>query len=362
MEITTRQLCLIIFINIFAVKALSLPSVLFKQAGTDSIFVILIAILLEIVIWYVLIKVFTRLSNTDFASSIRSFLGEFGSKFICLLVLVLYLIKLLFFFKGTLSFVFDTLTNEITWQSIVVPALLVCCFVAYRGVCTIGRLTEVLFPFVFFGLIIALAFSCIDLPIDGILPLFTHPAGDILSALVKTNLYYGNYILVFMFLGKVKVDKDFDKKVVKWLALSFVFLIGFLFIFYSTYNELGGLHQYAIADIAEFSLRVGSLAKFDWYISILMLLIIVLEIAMYVYVIFECLRSLFNKVNQSSLFLISSIALIVLYVLLELSPNVVDYLVLNVFNYFAVGVNIIIPIIMYLALRKHRRKDNEKIV
>ena len=356
MEITTRQLCLIIFINIFAVKALSLPSVLFKQVGTDSIFVILLAILIEIVIWWLLIKAFTHFSNTDFAGAVRSFLGEAGAKLICVLVLILYLYKLFFFFKGSLSFVFDTLTNEITWASIVVPALLVCCFVAYRGVRTIGRLTEVLSPFIFFGLVIAFAFSCIDLPVDGMLPLFTHPAKDIFSALVKTNLYYGNYILVFMFLGKVKIDKDFDKKLVKWLAISFVFLMTFLFIFYSTYNELGGLHQYAIADIAEFSLRVGSLAKFDWYISILMLLIIVLEIAMYIYVIYECLRNLFKRVKPNTLFFISGIVLIVGYCLLRLSPNIIDYLTFNVFNYYAVVVNLLIPIIIFIALMRGRGK------
>lgn len=356
MEITTRQLCLIIFINIFAVKALSLPSVLFKQVGTDSIFVILLAILIETIIWWLLIKAFTHFSNTDFAGSVRGFLGEAGAKIICILVLILYLYKLFFFFKGSLAFVFDTLTNEITWASIVVPALLVCCFVAYRGVRTIGRLTEVLSPFIFFGLIIAFAFSCIDLPIDGMLPLFTHPAKDIFSALVKTNLYYGNYILVFMFLGKVKIDKDFDKKLIKWLAISFAFLMTFLFIFYSTYNELGGLHQYAIADIAEFSLRVGSLAKFDWYISILMLLIIVLEIAMYIYVIFECLRNLFSKVKPNTLFFVSSIILMVGYCLLRLSPNVIDYLTFNVFNYYAVGVNLVVPIIIFIALMKERGK------
>ena len=89
MEITTRQLCLIIFINIFAVKALSLPSVLFKQVGTDSMFVILLAILIEIIIWFLLIKAFTHFSNTDFAGAVRSFIGNVGAKIICALVLIL---------------------------------------------------------------------------------------------------------------------------------------------------------------------------------------------------------------------------------------------------------------------------------
>lgn len=364
MEITTRQLCLIIFINIFAVKALSLPSILFKEAGSDGIFVVALAILLELVIWYLLIKAFTYFSNTDFASMIRGFLGEVGVKIISIVILLLYLAKLLLFFKGTLSFVFDTLTNEVDWQMIVIPALLVGCFVACRGGRTIGRTVEVLFPFVFFGLLIALAFSCIDLPIDGLLPLFTHEAGDIFSALVKTNLYYGNYILIFMFLGKVKIDKDFDKKIVKWLAISFVFLMTFLFIFFSTYNELGGMHQYAIADIAEFSLRVGSLAKFDWYIAVLMLLIIVLQISMYVYVVFDNLKNVFKKSNQNILYFISAIVLIVLYLCLELTPQMIEHLVFNVFGIAATIINILIPVLVFIALlvykKKNRRVENAK--
>lgn len=364
MEITTRQLCLIIFINFFAIKAFSLPSVLFKMTGTDSFFVVLLTLLLEVVVWVLLIKAFTYFSNTSFADAVRSFLGEVGVKIVCFIIMLLYLIKLLFFFKGTLNFVLDTLTNDVSWVTIVLPALLVCAYVAYKGSRTLGRVVEVLFPFVFFGLIIAFVFSCVDLPVDGMLPLLTHPAANIFSALVKTNLYHGSYVLVFMFLGKVKIDKDFNKKITKWLIISVVTLLLFLYIFYSTYNELGGLHQYAIADIAEFSLRVGSLAKFDWYIATLMLLIIVIEISMYLFVIFECLKTIFSGVKKEILLTISIVALIVLYLVLELSPNVIDYLVLNVFNYFALVVHILIPLVIFIVMRKNkgRRVKNAQTV
>ncbi len=358
MQITTRQLGILIFMNIFAIKALSLPGILLDSVGTDGIFVVAGVVVIELIAWAILIKCFVAFQKEGMRGILEKVIGKVGTKIVYFIVLALFLCKLLFSFNGSALFLHDTLYDEVTWLFTVVPTILLCGFVAYRGIKTVGRTSELVFIFIFIGLLFSYALSFIELEIDGILPILTTPIGEMISAAVKTSVYYGNYLFVFLLIGSVKIEKDFNKKIIFWIALSIGMILTFLFVFYSIYNEPGSVHKYAITDITEFTIKIGLFSKIDWFVSILMLTLLFLEGTIFLYAIFTCASVIIPVKKKNVLFVIVSVVLIIAYLSLQLTPQIIYNLLFGVFSYAAITINFLVPLLMLICLLVNRRKKN----
>lgn len=360
-DVTTNQMCAIIFILTIGNKLLILPSLLYSHGGNDSLLFITLILLVD----FLFVLLFAKTNNIKnievFTNRCKRVLGKPIAIFVFLLFSSYFLFKTFLTLKETENFLNTTIYTNLPSELFILPIMLVVLYVVYNGRKNIARVIEVFSFFVIIGIIAVLFLSVQNIEIDGILPLFTAKNGTFLDMFLCSAMWLGNYFLMFLFIGNVRIERHSTRRYLISYLFSALSIIILFWVFYSLFTYSSVVHHFAIADVTYFAPKLASLGKFDWFTVLFYGFAVVLQLILQIFIVIKLLENVFNKSFKFSFYAIFCVVSILLYAVLPVGFNDLLNLSSNVLSYGAVALNILSPILFILLYIKDNIKNSKKI-
>ena len=348
--LTTNQVCAIIILVTIGNKLLSLPGLMYGTLNTDALWIVLLNFIGAFFIFYMFAYICKKYPNVTFKQFITKHLGNVGYVMILVLFTLYYLIKLVLTLNEGEVFLSETIYVGFSSALYIIPMSLVAGFFVYKGVKVIARTNEMMVKLIVIGLIITIGLSLPNVKLDTLLPLFVHSADEMLYAYNHTSIWFGSYFMLFIFMGKIELSKNFVSKVLKSYLLTAFLIFLFFVTFYSVFGPSSIVHQFAVNDVVTLTPQLSSLIKIDWFTVFFYSIALILNSIIQLYFIFYSVGEIFKVKNSKSAVTIYISLFTLAYLLLPYNTKQIVQFVCDTIGIYASLLNLIVPLIIFIVL------------
>lgn len=369
-EINIRQIGTLCFISTLSLKTTLLPSILHKEIGVNSILLIAIYCLIDLITFFPVYYVLKRNQNISFNTFLERSVGKIISKIIFFLISLFFMFKIFLLLEGGYTYAREVIFQEAPFL-LFAYTLVICSIALYLfGLKSFARTTEFFYPAIFALMLLFLTIPFITTKIHDIRPLMDIHVGTFWKSVFKHILVSGDFIFLLLFMGKIK----FNKKESIWTALrqiiySFMFIIIFYIAFAAVFKYTGFMHPNAISELVQFVPTPSILGNFDWLTIVFVLLNFLLGGALFTFGMCDSALNCFNgkKHNQNKYkFWIATLLYIVIVITLEYFIDTFEDLAIlskDYLSYFCILIFLIPFISFIIQLIKQKKgvfyeKDN----
>lgn len=268
--INKRQLSIMFLFIIPISKLMLLPTLLSHIAGRDSYLAVVFIMLVDIFILAVIVYIINKTPHSSFDQVLSSSFGKVAAKIIIFLFGLMFLTKSLPLMLEQKLLLENTFYETFPVLITFVPFFMVIFFVASKGAKTIGRTSELFWILILISFVLIIMFSFSKSNFANILPVAYNGLSPIAKGVISIAQNFGDYIILFAFMGKIDKDKSFKKVFASAGVITFMVVLVFI-IFTAIFGDVAVRQTYAITKISKYSLALSELGRFD-FIAILMLL------------------------------------------------------------------------------------------
>lgn len=263
-ELSSRQFILVaLFVGITS-KLMSMPIEIYKLAHNDAIFTIILGLVVELAIVILVAHLIKKYPHTRLIDLLKEHFGSIIAYTVIVLLYLLIIVKLFFALEEVYTFFKEFLYDYFNPVIFGLAMFFVVGYLSYKGARTLGRTLEILFPIIMIGLLITLISNVEFLKFTKMLPYLTTGVLPTLDSFVHNAFYFGNALPLLFFVGKVRIDDNFIKKV----TLSYSGLIAFVAIFSFMFYDLFGygtiLAIFALSDYSQYNPYILDLQRLNW--------------------------------------------------------------------------------------------------
>ena len=364
MKLTTNQVCCIIMLVTIGNKLLSLPAIMYETSGSDALLIVLLNLIFAFFVFWMFAYVAKKYPNITFKQFATKYLTKAGYILILLFFGLYYLIKLVLTINEGEIFLSETIYVGFSSGLYIIPTLLVAIYFVYKGLKPIARTNELLVRLILIGLIVTIILSLPKVRLDTLLPLFTHSVGDLLFAFNHISMWFGNYFILFIFLGKINTTKDFVPKVLKSYTLTALLIFLFFIVFYSVFGSSSIIHQFAVNDVVALTPELSSLIKIDWFTVFFYSFALILHALIQFYYVFYCIKEVFNMPHNKFTVVLHAIIFAIGYLILPFNAQQIVEFCSDTIGFYCFLVNFIFPLILLIILiitnKKYAKLKGEK--
>ena len=300
-EVTSNQVISFVIVVFICNKLLILPSLLFNMVGTDGIMIVVSKLAIGVIAALIIVLSYKLCPDATFKDLLESFMGKWGFKIFCVINLIFFITKTFLVLTEGQKFMNSTIYESFDTLLFAIPMFLIGGYVAFKGLRNVARTSEVFVRIILIGLIFTMAIALTVVDFSNLLPLGTHSSSQMQSADINVSMWFGNFLIVALCLGKTKYCKNFGRTMIITSVLSAALAIAFIGIYYSIFGPASGIHQFAISEITEFSPQIASLTKLDWFVVIIWLIALAIQVILQLWVILKLFMEVFS-IRKSTLF------------------------------------------------------------
>ena len=356
--ITTRQLVMVLLLSLLALKVLLLPNLMAISFGRDSYIFLLSMLINDFGILLLLLFLLKKFAGKTFFEIVDYFFGKVVSKIIFVALALFFFAKCCGVFVSTYVYLNENLYAQYNWLLFSIPFLCVLAFCLMRGVGSLGRIVECTFPIIMIGLIVATGVGFLRADFTNLLPFFENGFSKV-KYVTSFSYWFGDYMIMIIFFGKIKLDKGYTKKVILSVLFGIVILTLFYTIVYSRYGYNTITHTNAISDILQVQPSSSDIGSFDW------VLVLVWDSALFVNFLINahgfafCTRAVFEKFSpRFTAILLCALVFCVTY-FLKFNIYLFISFAQNFLCYYSAFVQMVFPnilFVMYLIKKKPKPK------
>ena len=330
--ITTRQLIMTLLLSMLTLKVLLLPNLMAIDFGRDSYIFLAVLLLNDFGILLIFIYMQKKFPDKNFYDIMKCLFGEFFAKIIFILLALFFFAKCCGVFQSTFVYLNENLYTTYNWFVFSLPLLIVLVFCSMRGLFSLGRLLECTFPIMFIGLIIASSVGVMRADFTNLLPIFENGFSKV-NALINFSYWFGDYLIIVLFFGRIKVEKKYEFKIILSILLGILLIVCFYIIVYARFGYNTITHTNGISDILQVQPSSSDIGSIDW------ILILVWDTALFVnflinaYGVTFCIKTLLPNISQfaasiivaSAVFVINYFGKFNIYVFVEIAQKYLCY-------------------------------------
>lgn len=309
MKINYRQLSIITFMSFIALKFLALPSLLYIESKNMSMFVSLILMIIDGLYAFVILDLMKKSGEKNIYEFMKNCFGTVATKIVLILLIIKYALVAGNISKGLEFFVVENLYTEFDWFVFVLPLMILVCFMVYKGIRNIARVSEMVCWAIVIGLIyIALkALSGID--ILSYLPFFKDGFKPLVDSAWIHLSWFGSATFMFMLFGFVDFREEKKSKMIKYIIFAILIVELLYFVFYGLFEVTSPTHNYCISDISQFSSTYSAIDELSWLVVSMWIVAQAVQLALYSYCLAQAIKFLFDIKNNTL-----PIIIVVLYI------------------------------------------------
>lgn len=356
--VSLRQIIFMLIISLFALKVLLLPNLMAKDMGRDIYIFIFILCVIDFIVLLMFIYLMNKFKDKSFFEIISSIFGEHVSRIIMLALMLFFFAKACGAFQSCYVYLNENLYTTYTWLTYSLPILLVLILCIQNGLNSFGRLVEVCFPLIVVGFFVAIFVGVIRADVTNLLPILEN-AEYKFSKLTTFAFWFGDYLVLIPFFGRVKLEKGSLKKIIISIIISALLLVVFYAVIYSRYSYNIISHTNSISDILQVQPSSSDIGNFDW------VLILIWDICLFIYICLNtisassCFKEAFYPIKQIyvSMFLCLAIFLVNFFARFNIYSFV--NLAENSLMYYSIALQYILPLIIFVFALFKKRRTNE---
>lgn len=367
--VSIRQLAIICFIATFAQKITLLPSLMFKDVGINSLFVIILYAFVDLFLFIIIFALLKKNKDISLYEFLNKLVGKFFCKVIFFMIFALFFCKMLLLMSGGYLYAREVIFQEAPYMLYLFILLVSSAGMYLFGLKSFARTIEFFYPFILFLFIVFLTIPFLTVKMHDLRPLFDLSTSKFFGTFLQYLSLFGDYIFLLLFMGKVKFNSkkpdnkksDFKYALIR-VILSFVILILFYFIFNSMFKYTGYLHSNAITELLQFIPVPSLLGNLDWVTVSFMMLIFLLHGAIFTFAMGYSLTGVvkykkYNEEKNNKWILVVSYVLLLIFTYLVFVPfETLVAFTKNYLGYFAIIVFMVPVIILILDLCKNRKE------
>ncbi len=365
MKISHRQLSIMVFMSLIALKLLALPSLLYKESENMSWLVALVLMIIDAIYAYMIIELMKKSNEKNIYEFMKKTLGVVLTKVFMFLLMLKFALVVANIIKGLEFFVVENLYNKFDWALFIFPLLAVVGFLMYKGLRNIGRVYEMFF--------IAIIIGCIYIGIKAIngvdwlslLPFFKDGAMPLVKSGYMHLSWFGSSSFLIMFFGKVDFSQEKKSRLIRYMVFA-ILLVQFLYIiFFGLFGRTSPIHNFALSDISQFYSGISSTDEISWLVVSLWIVAQAVQIAMYAYCLMLAIMFTFNIKNKVVPIVIIDVLMFLLGYFSEKTVNLENVFFTNFASIITIITQYILPLILIIGYMVNKRSKkavkNEKI-
>lgn len=317
--ISVRQLSIIGFISVFALKLTILPSLFYQKSGIDALFSLVFLLLFDLIEYIIILKLLKKNQNKDFYQFLCEKTGKIVAKIILFLLFVFYFIKIILLTSGGYYFARNAIFKEAPLFLFAFILLSISNSLCLFKTKSYARTCEFFYPIIFIMMTIFMIIALFTAPMQDLRPFFQNTFSNIFNTSFSFSIVSGNFLYMLFFMGKIKFNEIKKNKFDNFKIIYGCFLVFlFYFIDYSIFKYTAMAHPQAISEIIQFLPLTNIIGNFDWLAVSLMLLLFSLQGGLFIICLSYSLKNILvnkkikNK-NFLSLIVINSLILIFIY-------------------------------------------------
>ncbi|MBQ7308097.1 MAG: GerAB/ArcD/ProY family transporter [Clostridia bacterium] len=267
-QLTINQASTLIFLCSIAMKISILPGYMSTTAKEDFWLVTLLMFITEILTLLIIWNIAKRNPEKTFFELIGENFNIPIKKIVEIMLLIFILLKTLLSIYQTKIFIRNTIYEEFNEWIFLLTFVVFLIFVANNSYTSLGRTSEIVVYSAFVAIIISLMLSVLEIDISNILPLFPNGIFPLVDSFGKSSMWFGDYLLLLVFMGNIKFEKQSIKRFYVYYGIMILFVIIFFITFNCLYKNTTSIHQTAISDVSHFIPRFNDF-RLDWISDIL---------------------------------------------------------------------------------------------
>lgn len=345
----------LIVILSFTFKVSYLPTLVVTHVQSSGTFLMALYLVPEILMFFIIYKFI----NIDGIFTIESH-DNIGTKIVyktIMAILMIYFIcRLYLMYVGTVMFVLEVMFENILPIEIEYTLIIPILYIAYKGIRTISRTSEILTWISVAILITNYVFLKSDLNFSENFPLLNDTFKNFIKSGSLFFFWFGDFTpLIFLTLKSSKRNY-----VTLSLIISVAFILFAYVIMYAMYGNSATYLSNLIVKMAGFNQFGNKLGRLDWTGIIAWLIMAILYLAIYLWATIEAGVRLINKRNIVITIII--IGLILADTLVKDTSKVILFAMTDI-RYLAVLSNYLLPLILlFMALQLHKNKAKDEVV
>ncbi len=357
-QISLRQCGIIIAMCIFANKILLMPSLMFENSKSDSIFVLIFLFALDFIALPIFLRLKKHYPTERLYDILKDKIGVFVTKLIFILLIVFFFFKCLLVFSVTYVYFKNQIYHDEFIFLAFISFLPVISHAAIVGIRAFSRTMELFFFFVIAGFIVCL---CISLFTPISMPyFFTTTAKDFFTSTYNHIFSFGDFAFLFLVIDRIKISDGEEKSIYKYAFFSMLLVLILYILFFAKYQITAFMHNNALADMLVFSVQFNAIGRLDIIAMITIMLMTVFQMEIFSFAFCECFQSIFPLLNRAYAIVFFDILFCVLYyVFVGKYENVVSSVV-SWLPVLGMIVSYLLPILFWIISYQKRRGKIEK--
>ncbi len=364
--INARQLALIGFISVFALKLAALPSLLFSRVEADSLFVIIGIALIDLLSLFPIYFVLKRNQDISFYEFLSKHIGKVFAKFVMIVLFTFFFFKMLTLIESGYLYAQQVIFQRAPFILFLFIILAISNSLVLFKLKSYARTVEFFYPIISIMFSIFILMSLFTAELNSITPVFKAGA-EIFSTAFDYSMVGGDFVFMLLFMGKIKFDKNSNKTFVGHLLLAVGLLIAFYFVNNSIFRYTGILHPNAISEIVQFIPSPALLGNFDWLAVSLMMVLFSFQGGLFLLCanqacidVFKCKNIKEEKIEKWTLLFTNVLMVVLMYTVFQSYADL-RLLGINYLKYLALLIMVILLAVFFAELAKFN-KDDKKLI
>lgn len=336
-----KQLCFFFVAFMPVTKIFSMPSTLAKYSANDMILCYLISFIFDFLILQILLC--TAKKQTGLPELLKNTVTNIPMRIIMFLYFLFYLIKGVFFSAEQWFYIelslYQTQVRLLTFM----PFLLFAVYLSLKKPRVLGRLAELTAAATLLSLIALTVISAFSGDYKTLLPIGYTPIKKIIKS-VAVSLVWGGDSAYLLFLLK---DFKWEKRARLKLSLSYLVggaaTLAMYIIYYAVFNTLSPEKNFALTQIADYSILITNSARFDFIAIFLLMFVSVIACSLPFYFSAFSLNACFSFPKKLISAVIPPLITCILFIVLKNKIDKLFDFIFTVFPYMALIFNYFIP-------------------
>lgn len=293
-KINLRQVCLSFVTFSIAIKIITLPSVIASFSNEALWISALINFALDGAMIFYILKVTENFNGLSFFQILKENCGKTVTSIIMFLYFIYFLLKAYVPILEQKSYVEIALYETTHVVLIFAPIFLISCFFSYKGIKTVGRLSDVLVWLTGFGILTLIGLSIPACNFSKLLPIIGVPVKKIASGSFNTLLWYFDSTYLLFFIGNFKRERFTKTKITLTYFFSTLVVLLFFCVLYSEFGPLTERQHFAPISMGKYYLSASNSGRIDYVAGFALAIVCVFAVTMPLVFSSLCLSHVFN--------------------------------------------------------------------
>lgn len=358
--ISTNQTSLILVIFTVALKLSVLPALTCDFAGNSAYVVSFIALAIDFLLTTLVVIIIQKIPEKNFFNLIKDSFSKPTAIIVYSFLIIYFFIKLIIAMLELHDYYIVTLFEHLNPFFFIITLMFLLLYMFNSNFRTIGRLIEILFWPLAIGIFFTLIYPISEVDIINLFPIFQDGAYPILNSLLKTSFAYGDYMILFVMMGKIKYSRKATKKILLYFSFILSFIFNFYIIFVGTFGNTAVNQSLALSEVPLHNPYPTTLGRLEWLTIIMWTAILLIQVILLGICITDCAKDMFSLSDKKIPSTVTVVCLTAVYLPTYLQLDQVLVIVTDrIFTYVVNSLELGFVLILLIGFFIQKRKTSK---